>query len=51
MSIKVFEATLLPAAFCATTEQVYWVLLVRPVTLIGEAAALAKMPPGLQVAR
>jgi hypothetical protein len=39
-----------PTAFRARTEQVYVVPGVRPVTVTGEAAALALTPPGLQVA-
>jgi hypothetical protein len=39
----------LPMALVATTLKVYAVPLTRPVTLIGEAAPLALIPPGLDV--
>ena len=43
------EAGLTPMAFVAVIVNVYAVPLVRPVTVIGEAAPVAVMPPGLEV--
>jgi hypothetical protein len=39
----------LPTALVATTLKVYAVPLIRPFTVMGEAAPLALMPPGLDV--
>ena len=44
------EALPVPMAFVAVTVNVYAVPLVRPVTVIGELAALPVKPPGLDVA-
>ena len=46
-----FDSTLVPAAFCAATVQVYGVLLVSPLTTTGELADVAVTVPGLQVPR
>ena len=51
MLVSEFEGALLPATFCATTEQEYAMPLVNPETASGELAALPVMPPGLQVAK
>jgi hypothetical protein len=39
-----------PAEFVAVTVNVYAVLTVRPVTVIGELVEDAVIPPGLEVA-
>jgi hypothetical protein len=43
------EAIELPTAFVATITKVYGVPFVNPVTLMGEVAPVAVMPPGLDV--
>ena len=43
------DAVPVPIAFVAVTVKVYAVPLVRPVTLIGDAAPPAVIPPGLEV--
>jgi hypothetical protein len=50
VTLTVAEAALVPMAFVAFTEHEYVVPLVRPVTLIGLAAALALNGPGVHVA-
>jgi len=49
VTATVAEATLGPAALVATTEQVYAVPLVNPVTVSGEARPVAVKPPALHV--
>jgi hypothetical protein len=44
------EGALTPAMFVAVTVNVYAVPLVRPVTVMGDPAELALMPPGFDVA-
>ena len=46
---EVKEETELPTAFVATTVKVYVVPLVNPVTIMGEVAPVAVIPPGLEV--
>lgn len=43
------DAGELPALFVATTVKVYSVPLVKPFTTTGEEAAVAVIPPGLEV--
>ena len=43
------EAAPVPTVLVAVTVKVYGVPLVRPLTVIGEAAPVAVMPPGLDV--
>ena len=49
VTVTVPEATLLPAMLVATTEQVYAVPLVNPVTVSGEVRPVAVKPPALHV--
>jgi hypothetical protein len=43
------DAALTPTAFVAVTVNVYAVPFVKPATMIGLAAPVAVMPPGLDV--
>ena len=49
VTVTVPDAALGPAALVATTEQVYAVPLVNPVTVSGEAGPVAVKPPALHV--
>src|SRR6188768_365962 len=44
------DASPVPIEFVAVTVKVYALPLVRPVTVIGDVAPLATMPPGADVA-
>ncbi len=50
VTLTVPDAALAPTALFALTEHVYVTPLVSPVTVIGEPAPDAVIPPGLQVA-
>ena len=49
VTLTVCDGALVPTVLVAVTEQVWVVPLARPVTVIGEAAPVAAIAPGLQV--
>ena len=48
--LETLEAVPVPRALAAVTVKVYETPLVKPVTVIGLPAAMAVLPPGLEVA-